>query len=100
MNTKRILKSKQIDPEKPILSISAEEAISNLVEALGEYDLNIDFSKFSREDLDRILLDYADAVINYHTDDYHQERVTFIRNADIVTKYGLTYEDLDMMDFT
>lgn len=100
MNAKRILEYKQINPQKPILLISAEEAISNLTEALNEFDLNLDFSKFSKEELEKVLSDYADAVVNFHPDDFHQEQITFIRNADIVTKYGLTREDLNRMDFT
>ncbi|RCK75827.1 MAG: hypothetical protein IGBAC_1102 [Ignavibacteriae bacterium] len=44
--------------------------------------------------------DYADAVITYHPNDYHQERAALLKNEDILKKYGLTEVDIEMLDFS
>ncbi len=99
MNTKGILSSKQIDPSKIILQITAEEAINSIEEMLIEFSLSVDFSKLSKEELEKLLFDYADAVVIYHPDDYHQERAAILKNEAVLKKYGLTADDIETLDF-
>lgn len=99
MNMSNILTSKQISPSKVILRITAEDALYSLKEVLEDFSLGIDFNKLSKEELEKLLSDYADAVVNYHPEDYHQERATFLKNETILKKYGLTDENINMIDF-
>lgn len=100
MNIKKILSSKQINPSQAVFQITAEEALSSIKEMLTEFSLSVDFGKFTKEELEKILFDYADAVVTYHPDDYHQERAVILRNQTIFKKYGLTDDDIETLDFT
>jgi hypothetical protein len=100
MDISKILVSKQISPLKDILQITTEEALCSLKKALKEFSLSVDFNMLSKEELEKLLSDYADAVVTYHHENYHQERATFLRNEKILKKYGLTDEDFIMIDFT
>lgn len=95
----QLLSSKNINPSLSILTISTEEALSSIQEALGEFEIKLDFNKFAKEELEKLLSDYVGAVINYHPDDYHQERAALLKNSDILLKYGLTEDDIEILDF-
>lgn len=99
MNAKKILSSNQISPSKIILKITAEEALGSFEEMLDEFSLKIDFGKLSKEEMGKLLFDYADAVVFYHPDDFHQERAAFLKNEETLKKYGLTDDDIDALDF-
>lgn len=99
MNIKKILSSKQISPSKIVLQITAEEALSSIKEMLAEFSLKIDFNKLSKEELEKLLFDYANAVDMYHPEDYHQERAAILKNETVLKKYGLTAEDVKRLDF-
>ena len=100
MNVTKLLSSKQISPSQTILQITAEEALSSIEEMLDEFSLKIDFNKLSKEELEELLYDYADAVVFYHPDDFHQERAAVMRNETVLKKYGLTDDDIETLDFT
>ncbi len=100
MNVNKILSAKQIDPSKIILQITAEEALDSIKEMLLELSLNVDLDKLSKDELEELLFDYADAVVVYHPEDYHQERAAFLKNRTVLKKYGLTNEDIETLDFT
>ena len=100
MNVKKILSSKQISPSNIILKVTAEEALTSIKEMLPEFSLKIDFNKLSKEELENLLFDYADAVVFYHPDDYHQERAAILKNETVLKKYGLTDDDIEALDFT
>lgn len=100
MNTKKILSAKQISPSKTILQINAEEALNSIEEMLDEFSLSIDFNKLSKEELEKLLNDYADAVVFYHPDAFHQERAAVLKNETMFKKYGLTADDVVTLDFT
>ena len=100
MNATKLLSSKQINPSKIIFQITAEEALSSIEEMLTEFSFNIDFSKLSKEELEKLLFDYSDAVVTYHPDDYHQERAAILKNEKVLKKYGLTDTDIEDLDFT
>ena len=99
MNVKKLLSSKQISPSKIVLQITAEEALSSIKDMLVEFSLKIDFNKLSKEELENLLFDFADAVIMYHPDDYHQERAAILINETVLKKCGLTDDDIDALDF-
>lgn len=94
-----LLISKNIDPSHNILSISSEEALSSLVAALEEFEIELDLNKLSKEELEKLLSDYAGAVIDYHPEDYHQERAALLKNSDVLIKHGLTEDDIEILDF-
>jgi hypothetical protein len=100
MNIKNILTSKYINHSKVIFQITTEEALSSLGKALEKLSLSIDFSKFSKEELEKLLSDYVDAVIIYHPEDYHQARAALLRNKTVLKKHGITDEDIEILDFT
>jgi len=100
MTPLKILQSKKINPNKLVLQISAEEALENLIEAIEDYDdINLKIDKMSKKDLEKLLDSYGDAVINYHPENKHQERGAFLSCGDMLKKYGLTDEELGMLDF-
>lgn len=99
MNISKILSFKKIRPSKVILQITAEEALWSLKEALEEFSLSIELNKLSKEELEKLISDYADAVETYHQEDYHRERAVFLKNEKLLKKYGLTDEDIVMLDF-
>jgi hypothetical protein len=100
MSVIMILSSKQIDPSQVIFQIKAEEALNSFEEMIDEFSLNIDFSNLSKEEIEKLLSDYADAVVTYHPHDYHQERAVFLKNETMLKKCGLTDDDIRMLDFT
>ena len=100
MNTEEILSSKQIVPSQFVLQITAEEALDSIKDMLLEFSLSIDLSKLTKDELEKLLFDYADAVIFYHPDNFHQERAVILKNETMLTKYGLTYDDIERLDFT
>ncbi len=100
MNAKELLSSKQIDPSKTILQITSEAALESINDMLSEFSLSIDLGKLSKDELEKLLLDYADAVVFYHPDDFHQERVVILKNETMLKKYGLTDDDIEILDFT
>lgn len=100
MNIKKILSSKQIDPSKAILRITTEEALDSIKDMLTEFSLSIDLGKLSKDELEKLLFDYADAVLFYHPDDFHQERAAILKNETVLKKYGLTDDDIERLDFT
>lgn len=100
MNIKKLLSSKQIDPSKIILKITAGEALSAIKDVVVEFSLSLDFNKLSKEELEKLLFDYADAVTTYHPDNFHQERAAILKNETTLKKYGLTDDDIERLDFT
>ena len=99
MTPNQILKSKNLNPQKPISQMTQEQALSSLTEALKEFEINIDFNKFSKEELEKLFSDYADAVFTYHPENEHQERAVFLKNEKMLKKYGLTDEEIWELDF-
>lgn len=97
---KRILREKAINPEEPVIKTTKGEALVWIDEAIFEYTgKEIDFRKFSREDLEKILEKYGDEMINHLPEQYHQERATVINCEDIFIKHGLEEEDIESMEF-
>ena len=55
--------------------------------------------KMSKEELKSLIDDLGDSIINYHPEDYHQERSTLLNYSDVLQKYGLIDKELEMLDF-
>ncbi len=96
---KKILKSKKINPYDLVLKCSKIEALYAINECLEDFEINIDFSKFTKEELEKVFDDYHDCVIEFHPENYHQERGAINRSREIFLKHGLTHDDLDRLDF-
>jgi len=99
MNATKILKSVGLKPNYNIFSLDNREAMEKILEFIKEWDLSISIEKISKKDWETLLGGYADAVIDYHPENNHQERGAFLRNEEILMKYGLKNEDIARLDF-
>lgn len=99
MEPNTLLNKKSINPDKPVLLITAEEAIGNLLEAIEEYCPHLKISKMTRQEIEDLLDSYSNCIVDYHPEDYHQERVALLKNFEMLKQYGLTDEDYNLMDF-
>ncbi len=99
MNAKQILQSIKLNQNKTIFSITIGEAVERLLEFIKEWELSIKIGDISKKDWEIFLDSYSDAVITYHPENDHQERVVFLKNEKILKKYGLTSEDIQRLDF-
>lgn len=99
MKALRLLKKAGINLNEPVLLITAEEALGNLLEAIEEYCPDMKINKMTKEDLQALLNSYNDCVSKYHPENYHQERVALLENFEMLRRYGLTDEDYPCIDF-
>ncbi len=99
METSEILKKVGIKPEQPVLSITAEEALENLLVAIKEYCPSLSIEKMSKKHLQALLLSYGNSVTMYHPENFHQERAALLENFEVLKHYGLSDEDYDSIDF-
>ena len=99
MNAKKILESIGLNPSDAIFSLDNEEATERILEFIKEWELPIQVEKISKEDWKTLLSSYADSIIDYHPENDHQERGAFLRNEQMLKKYGLTDEDVQRLDF-
>lgn len=100
MEASDILKRAGINLEEPVLLITAEEAMGNLLEAIEEYCPDLKIGRMKKEDIKKLLYSYADCVINYHPESNHQERGALLENFEMLKNYGLTDDDYESLDFT
>ena len=70
------------------------EALENLMEVLSEYEVDFDLSKLSKKELEILFDNYADCIITFHPENYHQEFGAFWRTRDILMKYGLREDEI------
>lgn len=99
MKALSLLKKAGINPNKPVLLITAEEAIENLLEAIEEYCPDLKINKMGKEDIESLLDSYSDCIIDYHPENYHQERAALLKNFEMLKRYGLADEDYNPIDF-
>ena len=99
MNATQILQTVGLQPNDTLCSITKEDAVERLLEFIEEWDLKINVKKISKKDWETLFVSYADAIIDYHPENDHQERGAFLRNEKMLTKYGLTNEDIKRLDF-
>jgi len=100
MNPLKILKSKSIDPSEPVLEISREEALERLLETVEEFCPNLKVESISKNDLEILLDSLGETTVNYHPENFHQERAALLENSKMLRKYGLTDEEISGLDFT
>lgn len=94
-----LLKKIGINPNGPILLITAEEALENLLEAIEEYCPHLKINKMEKKDIEILLDSYSDCIIDYHPEDHHQERAALLKNFEMLKSYRLTDEDYNSIDF-
>lgn len=99
MNAIKILQSVVLKPSDTIFTLNQEEAMERLLEFIKEWELRIKVKKISKKDWETLFASYAAAIIYYHPEDDHQERVAFLRSREMLKKYGLTDEDTTRLDF-
>ncbi|MEO0092981.1 MAG: hypothetical protein ABIK67_01825 [candidate division WOR-3 bacterium] len=99
MEAKELLRKVNINPSEPAFLITAEEALENLLEAIEEYCPNLKIEQMTKEDLETLFSSYAGSVINYHPENYHQERGALLECFKMLKRYGLTDDDYDSIDF-
>lgn len=99
MKPSTLLKRLDINPDEPVLLITAKEATENLLEVIEEYCPNLKINKMTREDITTLLHTYSNCVINYHPENCHQERAVLLENFEMLRRYGLTDDDYDSIDF-
>lgn len=99
MNAIKILQLAGLNPNDNIISLNNEEAMERLLEFINEWELPIQIKKISKEDWQTLFSSYADSITDYHPENDHQERGAFLRNAQMLKKYGLTDEDVKRLDF-
>ena len=99
MNATKILQSAGLNPNDSIFPLDNEEAMERLLEFIEEWKLQIQVKKINKEDWKTLLSSYADSIVDYHPENDHQERGTFLRNEEMLKNYGLTDEDVRRLDF-
>lgn len=99
MNAIKILQSVGLDPKGSVFSLDNEEVLARLLEFIEEWGLTIQVTKIVKKEWRTLFESYADALFTYHPENDHQERAVFLRNEEILKKYGLTSEDIARLDF-
>jgi len=99
MNAAKILKSAGLKSDDSVFSLNYEEATERLLEFIKEWALRIEVEKINKKDWQTLFASYADAIIDYHPENDHQERGAFLRNAQMLKKYRLTDDDIRRLDF-
>ena len=100
MKPTTLLKRTGIDSEEPVLLITAEEAMENLLEAIEEFCPHLKINKMKKDDIESLLDSYSECIVDYHPENYHQERAALIKNFDMLQQYGLTADDYNSIDFS
>lgn len=94
MNAQKILKNKKIDHSVSIIFLDKKEALENLMEVIEEYEVDFDLSRLSKEELGVLLSNYADCIMTFHPENYHQEMDAFWRTRDVLLKHGLPMDEI------
>jgi KaiC/GvpD/RAD55 family RecA-like ATPase len=89
MTTLGILKKVSIHPDEPVLLITAEEAMENLLETIEEYCSDLEINRMTKKDIMSLLDSYANCVIDYHPESNHQERGALLENFEMLKNYDL-----------
>jgi len=99
MELSNLLEKAGIDPERPVVLITARESLENLLEAIKEYCPHLEIDEMTHEDIESLLSSYNRCVMSYHPESYHQERGALLRNFEMLRRYGLTDDDYSSIDF-
>ena len=99
MNVTKLLKQKGINPDESVLRISRAEALVRIMEAIKEYCPSVKIEKMPKKDLEGLIDSLGENIINYHPEDYHQERSVLLGYVDALKKCGMTNEEEEAIDF-
>ena len=99
MKPTTLLKRAGINPDEPVLIITTEEAMENLLEAIEEYCPHLKINKMEKKDIETLLDSYSDCILDYHPEDHHQKRAALLKNFEMLKRYGLTDDDYNSLDF-
>ncbi len=99
MNATKLLKQKGINPKALVLEINRAEALAGIMEAIEEYCPSVKIEKMPKKDLEGLVDSLGEDIINYHPENYHQERSALLGYIDALKKCGMTDEEEDMIDF-
>lgn len=99
MNAKNLLKQKGIDSDKLVLQITREESLMSIMEAIKEYCPSVIIEKMSKKDLEVLVDSLGEDIIDYHPENYHQERAALLGCSNMLRKYGLTDAEWEVLDF-
>lgn len=81
------------------MQINREEALAGIMVAIKEYCPSVKIEKMPKKDLEILIDDLGENIINYHPENYHQERSTLLNCSNVLRKYGLTDEEYEALDF-
>lgn len=99
MNGNHLLESKRIDPNMPVLLITAAEALDNIQEYASSTDMQLDLGKLDPQELMTLISSYGDCVLTFHPENNHPERAALLRNFKMLKRYGLEDDDFQILDF-
>ena len=99
MESQKILQEKEINHAEPVIYMDKKDALQNFIETMEYFEIDFNFSKLSKSEIEKLFLDYGYCISIYHLEKYHQERGAFLKNEDILRKYGLSEDDIDAFDF-
>lgn len=99
MNAEKLLKQKGIDSKKLVLEIDREEALAGIMAAIEEYCPSVKIEKMPKKDLEGLVDALGEDIINYHPENYHQERSALLGYIKELKKCGLTDEEEEAIDF-
>lgn len=99
MNIKTLLKRKGVDFDKPVLQINRLESLVSITEAINEYCPSVKIEKMSKDDIEILVDSLGENIVNYHPENYHQERSTLLGCSSMLRKYGLTDDEYEVLDF-
>lgn len=74
--------------------------MENLSEAIEECCPHLKINKMKKDDLESLLDSYSECIVDYHPENYHQERAALLRNFEMLQQYGLTADDYNFIDFS
>lgn len=99
MKSSTLLRKVGINPDEPVLLITAEEAIKNLLDAIKEYCPHLKIDEMTKQEIENLLDSYSNCIVKYHPENYHQERAALLDNIEVLRHYGLADDDCNTIDF-
>ncbi|MFH1382721.1 MAG: hypothetical protein ABIH70_07495 [Chloroflexota bacterium] len=99
METSEVLRRIGIRPDEPVLLITAEDALDNILISVKIFCPTLKVDEMSKEDIASLLHSYSQSILDYHPEDYHQERAALLENFDQLKHYGLKDADYESIDF-
>ncbi len=99
MDPRGLLESKGINPDKPAIDLSAEDALTYILEEAADLELELDLSRLTTNELLTLISSYGANVILFHPENGHQVRATLQENFEMLKKCGLKDEDYARFQF-